>query len=380
MHRIQKIELVAEDATTDAPVKLIHSTAGDPFYSRRCAYNTTSEMFEKKMREFGVPPFKHGIPLRIETLRYLGEKHPTSRLLPIKDLTRSRLSKNPHEHAQFYQETQRIKKLSMTSTRVVVYYFQLTADEWRLYTLEDVETLTQLLLQAGVPHVTIVAHPHFSYDENKALFDKMAKDLQPDQTLFGQLCPSMKKKDGKPTLQHYFTHSRVIGILITALTPSNQSNLYYYSYCFNNAPKGKLMCAADVPDTFGGAQQRLSTHLALRRFGFDITSRKVTFNLSGFSFPVHPEKTLIYDDTTGGMLAESTQILWHGRSAVDFIMDNFPANTGLDFREYVLAFNFEELNKTGLKECQSVLERQHEIYIKDRIYLQTFYAIPAEEE
>ncbi|HLC66729.1 MAG TPA: hypothetical protein VJK52_03765 [Candidatus Nanoarchaeia archaeon] len=376
MHKIETVQVVSQDPVTGAIIKMIQTTADQPFYSRRCAYNQTIERMEKKIVEYHGKPFGSSIPVSILTLRYLGAKHLKSTLIPIKELTASRLSNDPMGQMVFYNEVQRIKKLSLISTRVVIYYLQVTIDEWRVYTIKDLETIVILQLQAGLPHITIPTHPNKSFQENDAHIQRMLALLKENQSAFGQFHPRMKKKDGKLTLAKFFMSSKVIGILMSGVTPANASHVYYYSYCFTNAPKGKLICAADVEDTFGDKQQRLATSHAFRRFAFDITCRKVTFNLSGFNFPTPPEMTFIYDDNTAGMLAETAQVSWHGKSAVDLIMENFPANTGLSFREYVIAFNFEELNRTGIKETDAILKKKHTDYIQSRVYLQTFYALP----
>lgn len=371
MHRITKIELAGVDKGTNSVVKLVHNTAKkEPFYTKTCAYNQTFEKYERTMVEYGGERF-NAIPLKIETLRYLTKVNPRSVFIDIKNLTRSRLE---NDGVLFHGEVERIKKKSLTDTKVIIYYFQIPQDDWQHYDFEDIKTLVMLLVEAGVPHITIPFHPKETFVENSTFFEKMKKELRVDQSIICQFSPNMKKREGEQVLQKAFIEDRCIMTLFAGLSPNTPQHLYYYSYCWTHHPRGKLLCAADVQDTFGTTQQKLATHHALRRFGFDITCRRVTFPISGaFDFPTPPEKNFIYDSTTGGMFRESDQEKWHGVSVTDFILENFPANTGLSFREYVLSYNFEHINKVGLKEADSILRRKHIEYIREKPILHAYW-------
>lgn len=370
MHKITKIDVIGTDKKTGSIVKEVHTTADDvPFYNKTCAYNQTYQRFEKTMVAYGGKRFE-AIPLTISTRRYLTKDYDKCSLLKIKDLTKSRLNNG----GLFYREIQSIKKEALTNQNAVVFYFQVPLEDWEHYTFEDLKTLVLLLIKAGVPHITIPTHPLKTFVENREFFENIKKKLSKEQTIIAQFHPDMKNREGEQMLQKFFMEDNCIMTLFTGLSP-NAKHLSFYSYCWYHHPKGKLLCAADVQDTFGKKEQKLSTHLALRRFGFDITCRRITYPLGrDFGFPTPPEENFIYDDNTAGMLAESDQESWHGVSAVDIVMENFPANTGLSFREYVLAYNFTQLNRTGFKEADFILKNKHTVYITARPYLQAYWS------
>lgn len=167
MHKITKIELVGTDPMTRSAIKLVYTTASEePFYTRTCSYNQMFERYEKTMLAFSGQKFE-APPITIHTLKYLTHNDTRSTLLSIKELTASRKSK---DKTLFLLEVEKLKQIAITNTKVVVFYFQITNDDWEIYTFEDLETLTRLLIESGIPHITMPLHPKKTFVENAEYF------------------------------------------------------------------------------------------------------------------------------------------------------------------------------------------------------------------
>lgn len=376
MQKFNNIIPFEPDNTTKAVVKEIQTTAGN-FYSRICAYNQTLRVRENRIYantrlNIGGPPiYIHSVKFRLNDDRLYQN---------IRDLTVSRINKT-----ELYKIRYGIIKkiIDENPNNVVLFNFPFFEKEWEELRKEDIVTIIKLQIDAGIIYITVPISPIFSTETNVELIN-YANDNKKN---FQEIVPCMHTKQLYNTfielLSNILVKTDITCLMVSCRAILSEESTAIFSYLDNNFPKSKLLIGVDVPDSSKSEKKRLCFHHILRAFGFDITCRYVDFPLIEYEYKPIEEKRL-YHDKTGAFFNEKEQKDWDGISFTDYVVNNFPAQCDLSIEEFFICLSFNKLNKTGMEEVKSIIDKKHIEYINKRIHLKAFWmsekSLPDSEE
>lgn len=373
MHSITKIQKVASDPITEGKVKKIESTAGN-FLSRQSAYNNSFEKIERVLKVLTGKTLA-GPPIKFVTFKYARRYFPRQRFLFIKELTESRITRTPYHGVDIYGEEIKLMKNKLDdSERIAMLFPQIAEEDWKIFNEDDQTTISMIQIDAGVPHVAILISPNQTAAQAQNMTENIVKKFGPNQSFYLVVDPHSNRETQKILANYCASHARCIGTMVVCKTPADTHNQVAYKDWGDIMPDNKLLMAADAEDRFGG--YNLPTQIVMRTLKFDITCRRVMLHSTNSSYESmetkKPENTHIYVDAVAGLLTEIEQRKYSSKSMTDLLFDQFSIRVGLNFYDFIRAYNFHALNRTGAIEAEHILRNEHIKYIKDRLYLEAF--------
>jgi len=373
MHSITKIQKVASDPVTEGKVKKIESTAGN-FLSRQSAYNNSFEKIERILKGLTGKTLA-GPPIKFVTFKYARKYYPRQRFLSIKELTESRITRKLYHDIDIYgEEVKLIKNKLNDSERVAMLFPQIAEEDWKIFNEDDQTTISLVQTDAGAPHVAVPISPSQTVARAQDMTESIVKKLGPHQSFYLVVDPHSNRDAQKHLADYCASHDKCMGAMVVCKTPADTHNQFAYKDWGDIMPDNKLLMGADAEDRFG--DYRLPTQIVMRTLKFDITCKRVVMWSTNKSYETmevkKPENTHIYVDTVAGLLNEVEQRRYSSKSMTDLLFDQFSIRDGLNFYNFLRAYNFHALNRTGAIEAEHILRKEHLKYIQDRLYLEAF--------
>jgi len=367
--KITKIIAFEPDIKTKAVAKEIQTTSGN-FYSRCCAYNQTLIQREEIMH-LNARQSLDGPNIYIHSMKFRLDNR--SNYENIKDITRSR----KNEKTLYKVQVGIFKKiLGKNQNKVCFFNFPFFKNECNMLNKEDIISLIDLQVEADAAYITVPFIPDFELKINLEILayaNSKIKENSSIKELVPCLSTRLPTNDFLEILSTAIIKTEINCVFISCKALSTEKTSALLSYMDDNFPKSKLLIGVDIEDSSRSPSNRLSNHLFLRSFSFDITCREVYFPLVE-NEPILLERKRLYHEKSGAMFNEKEQEDWEGISFTDYIIKNFPADCNLSVEEFIICLNFVKLNKTGLEEVNAILEKRHDTYIQEKPYYLALWA------
>lgn len=272
------------------------------------------------------------------------------------------------------EEVELYKSKLTDPDRVVLFNPQVSENDWNIYNDDDTLTIVITQILAKIPHITIPVNPDTEAAKAIDMLGLIRTNMLHWQNYLLLVSPHMNIAELEKLINYAKNDKFFLGLMVVGKTPAQIVNLRAYILASRMIPDDRLLIAVNVNDKFG--QTDLPTQMAFRHLNFDITCRYVVLDMSPKSFGEGYKKSLydrpIYIDNVAGLLDNSKQMKWTGKSATDVLADFYSLRDGIDYPELTIAFNFVSLNQTGAVEAQHIMQKTHKKYIESRPLLETF--------